>query len=171
MNQPCQRCRKRPASVRIADVLANKEVRDLALCEACAAELGVVQKVHKGVHELLSEMIQVKTQALEPDSDICPTCGMTWTHFKQSGLLGCAGDYELFADRLIPLLERAHAGASHHAGKTPRDAGRTAPPVTRIVQLRRELQDAVEQEDYERAASLRDQIRMNEETLQPPPSV
>ena len=95
----------------------------------------------------------------------CEHCGVNWTEFRQNGLLGCAHDYTVFERELTPLLKRAHEDQTHHVGKVPTRRGGTGVPVKRqvdLTKLRRELQKAVEAEDYERAAKLRDQIRQAE---------
>jgi protein arginine kinase activator len=87
---------------------------------------------------------------------------MAWSEFTQSGLLGCEHDYSAFDKDLTPLLQRAHEGATHHLGKVPTRRGGTSVPVKRqldVARLRKELNRAIEGEDYERAAKLRDQIR------------
>ena len=98
----------------------------------------------------------------------CEHCGMTWAEFRQGGLLGCSHDYEVFEKDLTPLLQRAHEGATHHVGKVPtrrRRGGRvTMKRQIDVTKLRKELAKAVELEDYERAAKLRDQIRQAEES-------
>src|SRR5918997_73979 len=95
----------------------------------------------------------------------CDACGVTWTEFRQGGLFGCPNDYTLFEKDLTPLLQRAHEGATHHVGKVPTRRGGTGVPMKRqvdLTKLRKELAKAVEAEDYERAAKLRDQIRQAE---------
>ncbi len=96
----------------------------------------------------------------------CEHCGITWAEFRQSGLLGCEHDYALFEKDLSPLLQRAHEGATHHVGKVPVRRGGSGVPMKKsvdIAKLRKELQRAVEAEDYERAAKYRDAIRLAEE--------
>jgi protein arginine kinase activator len=95
----------------------------------------------------------------------CEQCGITWAEFRQSGLLGCPNDYQVFEKDLMPLLQRAHENMSHHVGKVPTRRGNSGVPMKRqvdLTRLRKELAKAVEAEDYERAAKLRDQIRQAE---------
>ena len=92
------------------------------------------------------------------ETGTCPQCGMSWSDFSQTGLLGCEHDYPAFDKDLTPLLQRAHDGATHHFGKVPTRARGTTVPVKRQVdlnRLRKELSRAVEAEDYEKAAKLR----------------
>ncbi len=78
-------------------------------------------------------------------------------------------DYQAFEKELTPLLQRAHglerSQETHHVGKVPTRRGGTGVPMKRqvdVAKLRKELARAVEAEDYERAAKLRDQIRQAE---------
>jgi len=96
---------------------------------------------------------------------VCEQCGLSWTDFKQGGLLGCEHDYQLFEKDLTPLLQRAHENATHHIGKVPARRGGTGVPAKRgvdVTRLRKDLARAVESEDYEKAAKLRDQIKAAE---------
>jgi protein arginine kinase activator len=99
-----------------------------------------------------------KEQPADPSS--CPICGLTWTSFKTTGLMGCPHDYELFEGKLSPLLKRAQEGATDHVGKVPRKkkTQETDRQVT-SMRLRRELQKAIDAENYEQAARLRDQLK------------
>ena len=73
--------------------------------------------------------------------------------------LGCPHDYVCFEEQLEPLVANIH-GQTTHKGKRPRTAGsRNADTQTQLIRLRRELREAVQTEDYERASVLRDEIR------------
>jgi len=91
----------------------------------------------------------------------CPKCGLVYSNFKETGRLGCSECYPTFRSQLRPLLRRVH-GSTKHVGKAPvRDAARVA--LRREVQrLHEELQKAVEREDFESAADLRDRIKKME---------
>ena len=93
----------------------------------------------------------------------CEACGLTFAEFRKSGLMGCSACYKAFESQVGPLIERAHEGGTHHIGKIPRRAGASVERQERITLLRRQLSDAIEAEQYERAADLRDQIRRFEE--------
>jgi protein arginine kinase activator len=94
------------------------------------------------------------------DPSSCPVCGLTWSSFKTTGLMGCPHDYELFEGKLTPLLKRAQEGATDHVGKVPskRKTQENDRHVT-SMRLRRELQKAIDAENYEQAARLRDQLK------------
>ena len=76
--------------------------------------------------------------------------------YRTRGRLGCPADYQVFARGLLPLLGRSH-GATRHVGKTP---GRPTEAADRHrLRLRSDFRAAIAREDYEMAASLRDQLR------------
>jgi len=158
----CDNCSKQ-ATVHLTEIKNGKKL-EKHLCEQCAAAAeGLPVKSHMPINELLTNFVMAhsgmpaKEQALQ-----CDHCGMTWSEFRQNGLLGCPNDYAAFEKELSPLLQRAHDGATHHVGKQPARRGGSGVPMKRhvdLAKLRRELQKAVEAEDYERAAKLRDQIK------------
>ena len=77
--------------------------------------------------------------------------------FRNSGRLGCPYDYTHFESDLTPLLKNVH-DAIVHVGKRQRRAAATADLQAQLIQLRREMEEAVEREDYERASEIRDEL-------------
>jgi len=158
MNVPCQRCGKARATVHITDTTPHK--RELHLCEDCAEKEGVIIKnQHQTTNAMLKEFIKQKTGIAATEDLSCANCGITFREFQSKGLLGCPKDYDVFRAILLPLVERAHGGATHHVGKLPPEADGTVRKQAGLLRLRRELQEAIEQENYEQAARVRDQIR------------
>jgi protein arginine kinase activator len=99
-------------------------------------------------------------KASEAEGTGCPICGLTWSQFKHSGLMGCPHDYEQLEGKIEPLLKRAQEGAVQHVGKVP-GKHRTEETERQVVslRLRKELQKAIDAENYEQAARLRDELR------------
>ncbi len=163
MSVACQRCNQGKATVHITDTVPEK--RERHLCEQCAEKEGVIIK-QKFVttNEILQQFLKHKVGAGAADDLACPECGMTFREFQTKGVLGCPNDYSVFGPMLNPLIQRAHEGASQHIGKAPPQADPSRQRLSGLVRLRRELQEAVEQEDYESAARVRDQIRAMEES-------
>lgn len=156
----CDNC-NRPAVVHLTEIQGGKKI-EKHLCEQCAAQSEAVpMQMHTPINELLSNFVMQHSGMAGKSTQACEHCGITWAEFRQSGLLGCEHDYECFEQELTPLLERAHEGATHHIGKVPGRRGGDAPVHNRvnIAKLRKELASAIEIEDYEQAARLRDQIR------------
>jgi protein arginine kinase activator len=141
----------------ITEVLGDDRFDELHLCEQCA-------------HEYLNESPPKKKPNDGPADDEtdalnrreCPHCGIRFIEFRNSGRLGCPQDYDVFAEELTPLLESIH-GEAGHAGKTPRGLPHRRETQSELTKLRRQLQVAVNQEAYEEAARLRDQIRILEQ--------
>jgi protein arginine kinase activator len=160
----CDNCNK-TATVHLTEIKGGKKI-EKHLCEQCAAQNeGLPVKSHMPINELLTNFVMAHSGMQKEQALTCEHCGVTWTEFRQNGLLGCANDYAVFERELTPLLKRAHEDQTHHVGKVPTRRGGTGVPVKRqvdLTKLRRELQKAVEAEDYERAAKLRDQIRQAE---------
>ena len=160
----CDNCNK-TATVHLTEIKGGKKI-EKHLCEQCAAQNeGLPVKSHMPINELLTNFVMAHSGMQKEQALVCEHCGVTWTEFRQNGLLGCAHDYTVFERELTPLLKRAHEDQTHHVGKVPTRRGGTGVPVKRqvdLTKLRRELQKAVEAEDYERAAKLRDQIRQAE---------
>jgi len=150
----CESCGKNPATIHFTEI--NEDVRrELHLCEACASERGLGTTT-PDLGALLHSAVE-RSQA-EP-SLRCPYCGITFDEFRTKGRFGCPRDYEVFEERLTPLLDKIH-GSHRHTGRLPR--GRRTVENDRadqLLRLRRELQDAVRREEYETAARVRDRIR------------
>ena len=160
----CDNCNKN-ASVHLTEIKGGKKI-EKHLCEQCAAQNeGFPVKSHMPINELLTNFVMAHSGLQKETTGGCDMCGVTWAEFRQSGLLGCANDYQVFEKDLTPLLQRAHEGSTHHVGKVPSRRGGTGVVMKRqvdLTRLRKDLAKAVENEDYERAAKLRDQIRVAE---------
>jgi protein arginine kinase activator len=166
MSLRCEQCNK-PATVHLTELKAGKKL-EKHLCEQCASQLEGVPgvKSHTPINELLTNFVLAHSGGIAKQETLkCECCEMTWAEFRQGGSLGCEHDYTHFEKELVPLLERAHEGVTHHVGKVPSRRGGTnvpAKPRHDLAKLRKELAKAVEAEDYERAARIRDQIRKAE---------
>lgn len=159
------------ATVHEVTIKGGKKV-EKHLCDECARTQGVVvQMSSPPISELLTKFLgtgATPAQETATERAVCGSCGMTWAKFRQGGLMGCAACYDRFERELAPLIERAHEGGVQHVGKTPRAAGAEAGARVRIADLRRRLGEAVQQERYEEAASLRDELRAASESLSSP---
>lgn len=156
------------ATVHVIEIHNGKKV-EKHLCEKHAAEEGLPVKVSQKPLDQLLEKFVLKHTHEQPDKTVeqrCEFCGMTYSEFRRTGLLGCAGCYETFDPILKPLVQRAHLGGNRHVGKIPVRAGADQLRQHRLTQLRRELDDAVTNEEYERAAQLRDELNTLQESVE-----
>jgi len=172
----CSRCSK-PATLHITE-LQDGDVDALHLCESCAHEyLNMAEplkplQVSEAAKSFAQKLAEVTSdeELDQLDQLVCPNCGISFREFRSQGRLGCPHDYSAFENELMPLLENIH-GETQHTGKTPRRAPGGSKRQYRLIKLRSELKNAVEKEDYEDAARLRDQIQTTEETLNNPDEV
>ncbi len=154
----CQRCSS-PATVHLTDT-QDGEIVEIHLCEACARKEGVplgTKPPALGLQGVVQGLIVAHVGELvgEVSRRVCPDCGLSFLEYRVGGRLGCPRDYEAFGPGILALLRRAH-GSSRHVGKRPRRKEVTASPLLR---MRAQLRRAIESEDYELAARLRDQLR------------
>jgi protein arginine kinase activator len=146
------------------DVVDNQK-REVHLCQACAEAQQLIKQKELNLPAILQNLIG---QHLGPQTDelarlVCPACGIKYMEFRSQGRLGCPHDYAVFKTGLGTLLQRIHR-STHHVGKVPRRRGPGAERLVEIVQLRRQLQSAVDAEAYEEAARIRDLLRQKEAT-------
>jgi protein arginine kinase activator len=162
----CEQCHEREAVIHLTQIV-NEQVTTLHLCERCAAEKGVESPGSSPKTPLgtfLAAMGQeLPEQAPAPRSvESCPRCGGSLQDFRESGRLGCPECYRAFEVPLRDLLRRLH-GSTHHMGERYTDREPTAPAERRkAAELREQLRLAVETENFELAAELRDRLRVLE---------
>ena len=104
-----------------------------------------------------SDELELSESFEDADQLVCPNCGITYREFREQGRFGCPHDYIVFREALLPLLENIH-GDVQHVGKCPKRAPHASQQQYQLIKLRRELADAIDREEYEEAADLRDQI-------------
>ena len=169
----CQKC-NRPATFHITELLGGKP-QELHLCSDHAQ--GYLQQTQDAApgtsniatalaHHMAQQMSLAKTgqELARLDEEVCPVCGMTFFEFRNQSRFGCSNDYPFFWKHLEPLLLGVH-GEMTHTGKIPPRAQRLSRQFTELIQLRREMQEAVREELYERASAIRDKIRSIENSL------
>jgi len=162
----CQQCEK-PATFHITELTGGKP-QELHLCEDHARQY-LTQSSHEpsGAGSMAAVLAQHMAQKMqvgqtaqelaELDQQSCPVCGITFYEFRSQGRLGCPHDYVCFQAQLEPLILNIH-GEAEHVGKAPRRSPQGSEKRTQLIRLRREIKEAIAEEDYERASQLRDQI-------------
>ena len=160
----CELCKQTQATVHLTEIV-NDQMTELHLCEACANQKGAQVESHFGLSDLLSGLSDFG-KAQEPEevsTKACSTCGMTYDDFRKVGRLGCADCYTTFKRSLGSLLKRIH-GSPLHVGKSPMRLVKPAKVAkSELLDLKRKLERAIESEEFEDAAKLRDQIRRIEQ--------
>jgi len=153
----CDSCGKRKATVHYTEI-RNDEMTEMHLCEDCARKKEVDFKPHFSLADLLAGLGDFEaTVPLEIRKEKCPVCGMSLSDFKKQGRLGCGDCYTAFRDSLSPLLKRIH-GRTTHSGKIVGVTGKKAARTT-LEKFKISLQDAINKEEFEEAARIRDKIK------------
>jgi len=162
----CQACERRPAVVEFIQVTGD-ERREMALCRECALSIGVRAQV-----EAFQRLSQLLTQHETPGNLFgadalqtkCAHCGLMFGEFVRTGLLGCPHCYQDFHELLKPALRRLHGVTKQIPEESPHGPEAASSPEVASkaesrTRLEAELNLALLDEDYERAAALRDKLR------------
>lgn len=158
----CEVCGLKPAVVHITEIRNNK-AREIHLCIECAAQKGF--HVEKGkISSMMENLFTELGPHFVPDpavpTDIeCSHCGLTYQGFVSSRRFGCPNCYFSFEEPLKKLLKKIH-GSCSHMGKIPRTVSPRSNRLKKQRDLLLELQKAVEEERYEVAARIRDEIKV-----------
>ncbi len=158
----CQNCKKNEATTHIKRII-NGAAQEYHLCRTCAENLGYSVPFASPFSDLFGAFLgDVPVSRLSNAVLRCETCGCTFEDIVNSGRVGCADCYRLFYDKLLPSVQRIH-GKTRHTGKKPggNRAGRRS--ASQLAEAKEQLKQAVAQQDFERAAALRDEIRQWEE--------
>ncbi len=158
----CQICNKKEATIHLTEITDGVRT-EMHICERCASEQGLAIKSQIPINELLSSLLAVQPSDDEmfgpSDKKLsCPNCGLTLEQFRKDGVLGCPYDYEVFEKSLTPLIETVHNGKTVHCGKIPSKTPEDTKKQIAQLNLHQRLEAAVQTEDYELAAQLRDKI-------------
>lgn len=162
----CEHCKQRHANVTVTQV-QNGQQMERHYCEVCAAQFHPFQfempEEPASLHQLLSNwfnfvpMTKKEAPANALKTKVCPTCGYTYREFLKQGKFGCGDCYRTFSDQLPQLLEKIQAGTKHvgHVEEKPSKEK----IEQQIQQFRTAMQQAIQEERFEDAAKLRDDIR------------
>ena len=155
----CCVCKEREAKVHLTQIVGDK-MQKVDLCEECAKQKGVNDPAGFSLADLLLGLgaSQEMEQAAGSGDLKCPHCGFTQADFKKAGRLGCSECYVTFAEGLEGLLKSMHKGTKH-VGKVPQVFRQTQDLADKLKSLKKKLEKAIANEDFETAATLRDEVK------------
>ena len=168
----CEDCKKREATIHLTQIV-NNEKQTLSICKECAAARGFhspLDNVPFPLAEILSGLaknIIPGKQDRSTENLVCESCGTSFDEFARQGRFGCGDCYSTFRPLLETIMRKIH-GASLHRGRNPEPPQASTEPVTSIREEERveaELKKAIESEDFERAAELRDKLQALRESI------
>ncbi|MDO4548612.1 MAG: UvrB/UvrC motif-containing protein [Clostridia bacterium] len=173
----CEECGKNVASIKLVSVLAGEKHEKL-ICSECMSKF---QKQFRaldlsGLAGILGSLIK-QTGGLEDDADnnkvsmsaegdengenddlMCMGCGLTYGEYRKTGFLGCPECYQAFRHPLSQTLKRLN-GYTRHIGRVPGNDMCSVSIRLDIDRLRHQLTRAINEEEYEQAADIRDRIK------------
>ena len=154
----CKNCGKNIANTHIKHTMGGK-TEELHLCAECAVELGLNTFQNFDISDLWGSLFGDTTAKMQirPNETKCNGCGATFSEIAKSGKAGCPLCYTTFFDKLLPSLQRIH-GKSQHVGRVPHSADLKAKQINKISSLKTELNLAIKEQNFEKAAQLRDEI-------------
>ena len=156
----CEKCGKQNATTHYTQII-NGEKRELHLCAECAGSH--THSMFGELPNLFGSMFFGEPRSLG-NTKTCPRCGASFKEISANGQLGCAACYETFAAELQPSLARLH-GKTAHTGKIPKSADGTLRLRSQLADAKAALAKAIEAQEFEKAAALRDQIKEWNERL------
>lgn len=152
----CEKCGKRQATVHIK-TMVNGVYMEKHLCAECA-------KDHGSDFDTFNKAGFISSMFGRPSSTgtkRCKGCGLTENEFLKSGYLGCSECYETFKESVESVIRKVQ-GSTAHIGRTPSPV---TVPKTELEKLSDELSKAIKEEDYKRAAMIRDKIKSLKEGI------
>lgn len=158
----CNICGLNEANVNIIKI-ENGEQVEIHVCKDCIEgimkeELESLNFFDEGINQVLSNVFKLYTQDIEVKDDLkCSNCNTSYSSFKKSGILGCSHCYENFREPLTKLIEGFH-GSKIHKGKIPESADKSVNMRREEAILNEQLERAIEKEEYEEAAVIRDKL-------------
>ena len=166
----CDNCHNRDATVHLIQIV-NGQKRENHLCDTCSKEkgeaffasamdldLGLEQfDLSNIISGLMGLMVQKKDEEVNLENK-CPNCGMKYSEFKKSALLGCDKCYSNLNNLLKPVITRIQ-GKMEHTGKIPGNQMEEFTSKRKLVKLKEELKQAIVLEEFEKAAQIRDEIK------------
>lgn len=185
----CQNCGENEANVKYTQIV-NGEKKEMILCEDCARKMGIgnfKMNIPINFSNFLGDFFDdYKSEQLLPSfvkekNNECNNCGELYKEFIKTGLLGCEECYDVFQNRLDPILKNLQ-GSVKHVGRRPlnieekienkevnkdvkvesnKEEKQTKEnkKENELMKLQKDLNKAIEEERYEDAAVIRDEIK------------
>jgi protein arginine kinase activator len=177
MEMICEHCKQRNATVTVTQVQSGQKVEH-HYCDVCASQFNPFHAEFKqepiSIQQLLSNWFGSPTwqqqqvgekQQAPPQPQTCPQCGFSYKQFLKEGKFGCPICYDTFSEHLPKLFNRIQAGPQH-IGKMPGARNNVYVIKKQIEDIRKRMKAAVDEEQFEEAAKLRDEAKELEKQLQ-----
>ena len=171
----CENCNERNATFFLEQII-NGEKRSHRLCRACAEQLGLFHPGKNAIEDVFSPLLGSHTAMIDEifgfagqgvKAKKCEGCGATWQELSKSGRVGCPRCYATFEAELESSIRGIHGNVTHVGTGPVKKRVSTGPVKKRVCTTREDLledlkklmREAIESENFEEAARLRDKIR------------
>ncbi len=160
----CDICHKNHATIHLTEIVDTKIV-EMHICQDCAQAKAKILNEQLHLSGFVGALAGTGEEKSKKEAKLkCSFCGFKFEDFKAKGRLGCGTCYEAFRKQLLPLIKKIH-GSTRHVGKIPNTSSQGDSLNLEIRELKIRLQRAIQIEEYEEAARLRDNIRKLENKL------
>lgn len=168
----CDGCKQNEANI-VLHMMTNGQVATRSLCAECA------QKAHTEMTKAFATMgmqiegLQGMVERSQEEREriprmMCSNCRTAYTDIGYDTVFGCARCYGAFHEQVMQYLSSLRP-VEQAASQAP-DVLPVLPEPT-AEELHARLDEALRAEDYEQAASLRDQLKLMATTLEEKPDV
>ncbi|MCK5594597.1 UvrB/UvrC motif-containing protein [bacterium] len=161
----CQICEERQATVHYTEIINNQTV-ELHLCEDCARKKEIIDQFGNfSMTDLVKGLAGFIGTESKEENLKCDNCGLLFSDFRKTGRFGCSECYKAFRAELEPLIKRIHGSTKHVGNFVPSKHSKEVQALSKIEKLKAEMEKAVQQEAFENAAKIRDQIKRLEKGI------
>lgn len=181
----CENCKRKEANVRYSENI-NGIKKEMNLCEECSRKLGITDVIDFKIPSLdFSNLFGSFLEDFSSTSEFlplingikqleCESCGSTFDDIINSGRYGCANCYDVFEDKMDPILKKLQ-GANRHNGRLGKvsdnnvkfekkdEKSSNKNTDDKLEKLQENLKQAIKEERYEDAAKIRDEINKRKE--------
>ena len=155
----CESFGKNQASIYYTKI-NNGEIKEHHLCTHCTSNFSDMDfDTSLFFNKFFTGLIDNIDEIGEENIDIkWPECGLSYKNFRANGKFGCSKCYETFEGQLNSLVRGLH-GHNTHRGKIPKRSNVKIFLRRETDKLRIDLEEAIKREEFEKAATIRDEIK------------
>ena len=182
----CSNCGKQEANFMYTEII-NGVKKEINLCSRCANKLGVLDMSFNMPNldfsnffgDFLNEYDSLMPSIFSGNGMRtlkCNGCGMDYEEFLHTGKFGCSSCYDVFQEKIEPLLRQLHGDTKHLGKRTMNNVKKVSKidelnfeknneeieeekETDKLEYLKEKLKEMIKVENYEEAAKIRDEIK------------
>ena len=157
----CDLCKKNEAVI-FLEAIGKNGKKKINLCAACAMARGIQAPVSapnaENLASVFKEIEEKEAEYKAKNSRLCPVCGTSLSFIMDTGTAGCPECYEVFAKEISDSMKQ-HGIDFSYTGSMPKGLSGFRNALTDRADLQAKLDEAVKNENYEKAAVYRDFLK------------